>query len=38
MELGILYFFIALLIGIIFFECTKAGQKAINYIIKKIMK
>ena len=38
MEIGILYFFAALLICVIFFECTKIGQKAINYIIKKIMK
>ena len=38
MEIGLLYFFVALLIGIIFFECTKTGKKAIDYIIKKIIK
>lgn len=38
MEIGILYFFIALLIGVIFSECTKTGQKITDYIIKKIMK
>lgn len=38
MEIGILYFFIALVVGIIFFECTKTGQKIIEYFIKKIMK
>ena len=38
LEIGILYFFTALLIGIIFFECTKTGQKIADYIIKKIMK
>ena len=38
LEIGLLYFFVALLIGIIFFECTKTGQKITDYIIKKIMK
>ena len=38
LEIGILYFFAALLIGIIFFECTKTGQKIADYFIKKIMK
>lgn len=38
MEIGILYFFAVLLVGIIFFECTKAGQKIADYFIKKIMK
>ena len=38
MEIGILYFFVALVVGIIFFECTKTGQKITDYIIKKIMK
>ena len=38
MEIGILYFFIALLICIIFFECTKTGQKIADYFVKKIMK
>ena len=38
MEIGILYFFVVLLVGIIFFECTKPGQKIADYFIKKIMK
>ena len=38
MEIGILYLLFAFLVGIIFFECTKTGQKALDYFIKKIMK
>ena len=38
MEIGILYFFTALVVGITFFECTKTGHKITDYIIKKIMK
>ena len=38
MEIGLLYFFIALLIGIIFFECTKTGKKILNYLVSKMMK
>lgn len=38
MEIGLLYFFIALLIGIIFFECTKTGEKLIEYLYNKFMK
>ena len=38
MEIGILFILSFVCISILFFECTKTGQKAINYIIKKIMK
>ena len=38
MEIGILYFFAVLVVGITFFECTNTGQKITDYIIKKIMK
>ena len=38
MEIGILYLLFAFLVGIIFFECTKTGQKIADYFIKKIMK
>ena len=38
MEIGILFILSFICTSILFFECTKTGQKAINYIIKKIMK
>lgn len=38
MEIGILYLLFAFLVGIVFFECTKTGQKITDYIIKKIIK
>lgn len=38
MEIGILFILFLICTSILFFECTKTGQKAIDYIIKKIMK
>lgn len=38
MEIGILFLLLAICTSILFFECTKTGQKIADYFIKKIMK
>lgn len=38
MEIGILFILSFVCISILFFECTKTGQKIADYFIEKIMK
>ena len=38
MEIGILFILSFICTSILFFECTKAGQKIADFFIKKIMK
>lgn len=38
MEIGMAIFFTALVIGILFFECTEIGRKITNYAVKKIVE
>ena len=38
MEIGMAIFFVALVIGIWFFEGTKIGRKIIDYSVKKIVE
>ena len=38
MEIGMAIFFTALVIGILFFECTKIGRKITDYAVQKIIE
>lgn len=38
MEIGILFLLLAICASILFFECTKAGEKLIEYLYNKFMK
>lgn len=38
MEIGILFLLLAICTSILFFECTKPGEKLIEYLYNKFMK